>query len=87
VAKNYPASAIRRMFELANQYEDIIKLTVGEPNFETPDHIKIAGKNGIDRNLTHYVSNAGTDELRQAVAKKYTVEFGTEYTSDQVMVA
>ncbi|WP_144460082.1 pyridoxal phosphate-dependent aminotransferase [Siminovitchia fortis] len=87
VAKNYPASAIRRMFELANQYEDIIKLTVGEPNFETPDHIKIAAKNGIDRNLTHYVSNAGTDELRQAVAKKYTVEFGTEYTSDQVMVA
>ncbi|MFS0646277.1 pyridoxal phosphate-dependent aminotransferase [Siminovitchia sp. 179-K 8D1 HS] len=87
VAKNYPASAIRRMFELANQYEDIIKLTVGEPNFETPDHIKIAAKNGIDENLTHYVSNAGTDELRQAVAKKYTVEFGTEYTSDQVMVA
>ncbi|MBD8006915.1 pyridoxal phosphate-dependent aminotransferase [Bacillus norwichensis] len=87
IAKNYPASAIRRMFELANQYEDIIKLTVGEPNFETPDHIKIAAKKGIDENLTHYVSNAGTDELRQAVAKKYTVEFGVEYTPEQIMVA
>ncbi|KOY80279.1 pyridoxal phosphate-dependent aminotransferase [Lysinibacillus macroides] len=87
VAKNYPASAIRRMFELANQYEDVIKLTVGEPNFATPDYIKQAAKIGIDENLTHYVSNAGTDELRQAVARKYTLEFGEEYTSDQVMVA
>ena len=87
VAKHYPASAIRRMFELANQYEDIIKLTVGEPNFETPDYIKKAAKIGIDSNLTHYVSNAGTDELRQAVAKKYTVEFGEEFTPEQVMVA
>ena len=40
IASNYPASGIRYMFDLAAQYEDLINLGVGEPNFETPNNIK-----------------------------------------------
>lgn len=43
-ARNYPPSGIRKMFDLAAQYPDAIKLTVGEPNFDTPDYIKEAAK-------------------------------------------
>ena len=39
-ARNYPPSGIRKMFDLALQYPDAIKLTVGEPNFDTPEYIK-----------------------------------------------
>lgn len=44
IAINYPASGIRKMFDLAEQYKDAIKLTVGEPNFDTPLNIKEAAK-------------------------------------------
>ena len=43
-AKQYPASGIRKMFDLAAQYPEAIKLTVGEPNFDTPQYIKDAVK-------------------------------------------
>ena len=86
LAKAYPASMIRKMFELSNQYEDVIKLTLGEPDFNTPENIKSVAKKYIDENFTHYVSNAGTDELREAIAKKYSSNYGTEFSPDQVMV-
>lgn len=48
-ARNYPPSGIRKMFDLAAQYPDAIKLTVGEPNFDTPDYIKEAAQKGHGR--------------------------------------
>jgi aminotransferase len=87
MARNYPASIIRKMFELANQYPNAIKLTVGEPNFDTPQHIKDAATRALNNNHTHYVSNAGLPELRQAIADRYTREFKQHYTSKNVMVA
>ena len=47
-AKQYPASGIRKMFDLAAQYPEAIKLTVGEPNFDTPQYIKDAAKRALD---------------------------------------
>ena len=70
-AKQYPASGIRKMFDLAAQYPEAIKLTVGEPNFDTPQYIKDAAKRALDEGQTHYAPNAGTTELREAVAAKY----------------
>ena len=69
-AMNYPASGIRKMFDLAIQYPDAVKLTVGEPNFDTPAYIKEAAKKAIDEGQTHYAPNAGMFELRQAIAEK-----------------
>jgi aminotransferase len=82
---NYPASGIRKMFDLAEKYDDAIKLTVGEPNFDTPLNIKEAAKKAIDEGFTHYSPNAGLKELRQEVADKYS-GFPKEYTYENVMI-
>jgi aminotransferase len=85
IATNYPASGIRKMFDLAEQYEDAIKLTVGEPNFDTPLNIKEAAKKAIDDGFTHYNPNAGLKELRQAVADNYK-GYSKEYTFENVII-
>ncbi|MCR3957091.1 MAG: pyridoxal phosphate-dependent aminotransferase, partial [Gudongella sp.] len=87
VIRNYPASGIRKMFELADKYDNVISLTVGEPAFDTPENIKNAAKMSLDRNNTHYVSNAGIPELREAIAGKYSKLVGDDYTQDNVMIA
>ena len=85
-AKNYPPSGIRKMFDLAAQYPDAIKLTVGEPNFDTPQYIKDAAKKAIDEGQTHYAPNAGIPELREAVAEKYRKLYWDGYTKDHVII-
>lgn len=89
-AKNYPASGIRKMFNLAAdyaaKYDDIIKLTVGEPNFDTPNYIKQAAKQAIDDGQTHYCPNAGMPQLREAIAKKYQ-PYWDGYTKDHVLIS
>lgn len=85
LAKNYPASGIRKMFDIAARYDDVVKLTVGEPNFDTPEYIKEAAKKAIDENFSHYVANAGIDELREAIATKYS-KYAGGYTKDNVIV-
>ena len=85
-ARNYPPSGIRKMFDLAAQYPNAIKLTVGEPNFDTPDYIKEAAKKAMDAGETHYTPNAGMPVLRQAVAEKYQKSHWDGYTADHVMV-
>jgi aminotransferase len=85
IAKNYPASGIRKMFDLAQKYDDVIKLTVGEPNFDTPLNIKEAAKKAIDQGLTHYAPNAGIVELREAVANKYK-KYWEGYTFENVII-
>ncbi|WP_422486164.1 pyridoxal phosphate-dependent aminotransferase [Gudongella sp. DL1XJH-153] len=87
VTSNYPASGIRKMFELAGKYDNVISLTVGEPAFDTPENIKNAAKQSLDNNNTHYVSNAGIPELRKTIAEKYNSLIGGNFTLDNVMVA
>ena len=84
-ALNYPASGIRKMFDLATKYPDAIKLTVGEPNFDTPTYIKEAAKKAMDAGETHYSPNAGMNVLREAIAKKYA-SYDAGYTADNVIV-
>lgn len=85
VAQAYPASGIRKMFDLAAKYPDAIKLTVGEPNFDTPDYIKEAAKKAIDAGQTHYAPNAGLPALRQGIADKYQ-RYWDGYTQDNVII-
>ncbi len=67
MTKGYPKSGIRVMFDLASKYPDAINLTVGEPNFDTPEHIKQSAIKAIEENMTKYSANAGLYELRQAI--------------------
>ena len=85
LAKQYPASGIRKMFDLAAGYDDVIALTLGEPNFETPAYIKEAAKKALDENYTHYAPNAGLPVLRQAVADRYQ-SYWDGYKADNVVV-
>ncbi|MEE3362288.1 MAG: pyridoxal phosphate-dependent aminotransferase [Anaerovoracaceae bacterium] len=86
LSQNYPASGIRKMFDIAAKYDDVIKLTVGEPNFDTPEFIKDAAKNALDEGFVHYAPNAGIDELREALANKYH-KYCRDYTKDNVIIS
>ncbi len=66
---SFPPSGIRKIFELAKQ-PGVISLAVGEPDFDTPPHIRAAAKESLDRGETHYSSNLGEDELRKAIAAR-----------------
>ena len=72
--------------ELKAQGRDVIGLGAGEPDFETPDHIKEAAKAAMDRGETRYTAVAGTPELRQAICGKFKRDNGLDYTPEQVTV-
>ncbi|QHZ46588.1 MULTISPECIES: aminotransferase A [Bacillus] len=65
--KEIEISGIRKFSNLVSQYENVISLTIGQPDFFTPHHVKQAAKKAIDENHTAYTHNAGYPELRQAV--------------------
>jgi aspartate aminotransferase len=66
---------------------DITDLSLGEPDFDTPAHIKEAAKQAIDDNFSHYTPVAGYLELREAVCNKLKRDNNLEYTPDQVIVS
>ncbi|MCG1020315.1 aminotransferase A [Sutcliffiella horikoshii] len=72
-------SGIRRFFNLVATYEDVLSLTIGQPDFPTPTQVKEAGIAAIEKNKTVYTPNAGIPELRKAaadfVSKKYSLTY------------
>ncbi|MEO5642251.1 MAG: pyridoxal phosphate-dependent aminotransferase [Bacteroidia bacterium] len=77
----------RRSRELIAQGIDIISLSLGEPDFKTPDVIKKAAKDAIDQDFTYYTHVSGYLELREAVAKKFERDNGLKYTAEQIVVS
>ncbi len=73
--------------ELKAQGVDVINLSVGEPDFNTPAHIKEAAKKAIDDNFTFYTPVAGYMSLRKAVSDKLKRENGVDYAPEQIVVA
>jgi aspartate aminotransferase len=73
--------------ELQAKGIDIISLSLGEPDFNTPDYIKEAAKKAIDENYTKYPPVPGYDDLRKAISEKFREENGINYTSDQIIVS
>jgi len=73
--------------ELKAKGFDIISLSLGEPDFETPDYIKEAAKKAIDENYTKYPPVPGYNDLREAISKKFKEENGINYTPDQIIVS
>ena len=83
-----PTSAlIAKVAELKRQGKDIISLNVGEPDFGTPDYIKVAGMKAIEDNFTKYTPGNGILELRQAIVKKLKEDNGLDYTVNEVTTA
>ena len=73
--------------DLKAQGREVVSLSVGEPDFDTPEHICLAAKAAIDRGETRYTPVLGIPELREAVAKKFKRENGLDYKSSDVIVA
>ena len=72
-------SGIRKFFDIAAEMEDVISLSVGEPNFKTPWPIREAGIQSLQRSKTFYTGNAGLAELRREICRYLERRFGLSY--------
>ena len=73
--------------ELKEQGKDVISLSLGEPDFDTPEFIKEAAKEAIDNNFSHYTPVPGILDLRKSICKKFKRDNHLEYTEDQIVVS
>ena len=73
--------------ELRAKGIDIVDLSLGEPDFDTPQYIKEAAKKAIDENWSHYTPVAGFLDLREAVCHKFKRDNGLEYTPENIIVS
>lgn len=87
LAESETLAMTRRSRELRAQGFDVINLSIGEPDFDTPDHVKEAAKEAIDQNFSHYTPVAGYPELRQAIANKLKRDNELNYTAEQIVVS
>jgi len=72
-------SGIRKFFDIVSEMKDAISLGVGEPDFDTPWHIREEGIYSLERGRTYYTSNAGLKELKEEIAEYQKRRFGLEY--------
>lgn len=79
-------SGIRRFFDVANTMENVISLGVGEPDFDTPWHIREEGIYSLEKGRTYYTSNAGLLPLREAISTYLSERFELPYGPDEILV-
>lgn len=72
-------SGIRKFFDILEEMQDVVSLTVGQPDFDTPWHIREAGIRSLEEGRTYYTSNSGTVELRREISAYQKRRFGLEY--------
>lgn len=85
--KPSPTMAItQRAGEMKREGIDVIGLSAGEPDFDTPDHVKEAAKRALDAGHTKYTPPPGIPELREAIAAKHKADNGLDYGIDQITV-
>jgi aspartate aminotransferase len=87
VAPSATAAVTKRAAELSAEGRTIIRLSEGEPDFDTPQHIKDAAKAAIDAGLTKYTATEGTVALKQAIADKLLRQNGLSYALDEIIVS
>ena len=86
-AKRIKPSGIRKFFDIAHEMEDVISLSVGEPDFHTPWHIREAGIASLEKGRTRYTPNRGFMQLRTEIARFLARHYGVEYEPEsQVLV-
>ena len=81
--RSVPPSGIRRFFDILATMDDVISLGVGEPDFDTPAGIVEAGVASLRRGRTHYTSNYGTLQLRQALVAHLEQRYGVDYDPER----
>ena len=84
---NMKPSGIRKFFDLVSEMDNVISLGVGEPDFDTPWHIRDEGIYALERGKTFYTSNSGLKELREEIAKYQKRHQGIEYNpNNEILV-
>lgn len=78
-ARNIKPSGIRRFFDIANEMDDVISLSIGEPDFFTPWHIREAAITALEKGKTRYTANRGMIALREEICKFYKKKYQLSY--------
>ena len=88
---NLPESETLAMTSIARELKeagkDVISLSIGEPDFNTPEEVKVAAKQAIDENWTHYPPVPGYPELKKAICAKLKRDNDLEYKPEQIVVS
>ena len=87
VLPSFTLQMVNRAAEMRSQGVNVINLSVGEPDFNTPYHIRRAAKEAMDNGFTKYTSGQGMLEFREAICNKLKQENGIEYTPDNILVS
>ncbi len=87
ISESQTLAMARKSRELQALGKDIISLSIGEPDYNTPDFIKDAAKLAIDQNYTHYTPVAGFQDLRVAIAAKFKRDNNINYSPEQIVVS
>ena len=87
ISESQTIAMARKSRELKAQGIDIISLSLGEPDFKTPDVIKQAAINAINEDYTYYTHVSGYVELREAISHKFKRDNGLDYTADDIVVS
>lgn len=87
LAESETLAMSRKSRELKSEGHDVINLSLGEPDFNTPDYIKEAAKEGIDQNYTFYSPVAGYEDLRKAICLKLRRDNNLDYDPAQIVVS
>ena len=80
--RDIPRSGIRDFFDIVTSMKDVISLGIGEPDFDTPWHVRESTVFALERGATHYTSNLGYLELRRALARYVGKAFGADYNPE-----
>ena len=86
IVKEVPPSGIRKFFDIASEMKECISLGVGEPDFDTPWHIRESAIYALESGRTHYTSNHGSTDLRKEIINYLDMRFSLKYDINQVMV-
>lgn len=84
--KDIKPSGIRKFFDMLSSMDDVTALTVGQPDFVTPWHIREAAIQSLERGHTYYTSNSGLPELRLEISRYMKRRFALEYSPDETLV-
>jgi aminotransferase len=86
VVERLPRSGIRKFFDLLSQTDDVISLSVGEPDYITPEVIRFACYKALQEGITKYTSNKGMPELRQEISRHLSNRFGVNYDAENILI-
>ena len=84
--ESIPWSGIRKFFDIVSEMKDAISLGVGEPDFDTPWHIREEGIYSLEKGRTFYTSNAGLKELREEIHNYVHRKYNVSYDADSEII-